>query len=70
MTIEEVEIQVIITQLEKSGDLSPDCKTCMEIFYPQILKGVKPYTIFAPRHKASSHCQSGKHPHCTCDTCF
>jgi hypothetical protein len=25
---------------------------------------------FAPSHDASQNCQSGKHPHCTCDTCF
>lgn len=24
----------------------------------------------APTHRASSRCQSGGHPHCTCDTCF
>lgn len=23
-----------------------------------------------PWHDASSRCESGKHPHCTCDTCF
>jgi hypothetical protein len=23
-----------------------------------------------PRHMASSRCESGKRPHCTCDTCF
>lgn len=23
-----------------------------------------------PRHLASSRCQSGKRPHCTCDTCY
>lgn len=25
---------------------------------------------FAPSHAASPRCQSGKRPHCTCDTCF
>lgn len=25
---------------------------------------------FGPRHVASVYCLSGKHPHCTCDTCF
>lgn len=24
----------------------------------------------APEHRASPRCQSGGHPHCTCDTCF
>jgi hypothetical protein len=23
-----------------------------------------------PSHDPSPHCESGKHPHCTCDTCF
>jgi hypothetical protein len=23
-----------------------------------------------PRHTPSDRCESGKHPHCTCDTCF
>ncbi len=23
-----------------------------------------------PRHTASELCESGKRPHCTCDTCF
>jgi hypothetical protein len=23
-----------------------------------------------PYHDASSRCESGKHPHCTCDTCY
>jgi hypothetical protein len=23
-----------------------------------------------PRHQPSPRCESGKHPHCTCDTCF
>jgi hypothetical protein len=23
-----------------------------------------------PRHEASPRCESGKHPHCSCDTCF
>ena len=23
-----------------------------------------------PRHYASARCESGKHPHCTCDVCF
>lgn len=23
-----------------------------------------------PRHAASERCESGKRPHCTCDTCF
>ena len=26
--------------------------------------------IFHPPHDASANCESGKHPHCSCDTCF
>ena len=25
---------------------------------------------FHPSHDATDHCQSGKHDHCTCDSCF
>ena len=25
---------------------------------------------FHPSHDASDRCESGKHSHCTCDTCF
>ena len=25
---------------------------------------------FAPRHKASERCESGKRNHCSCDICF
>lgn len=25
---------------------------------------------FHPSHDASEYCKSGKHSHCTCDTCF
>lgn len=27
-------------------------------------------TDFHPSHDASERCQSGKHAHCSCDTCF
>ena len=27
-------------------------------------------TTATPSHHASSSCQSGKRPHCTCDTCY
>ncbi len=32
------------------------CKSCAEGWLPS--------------HEASKGCQSGKRPHCTCDTCF
>jgi len=37
------------------------CPTCVEI---------KANGGFGPRHNASTRCESGKYPHCTCDTCF
>lgn len=27
-------------------------------------------STFHPPHDASQRCESGKHSHCTCDTCF
>jgi hypothetical protein len=55
-----------IARLEASGDLDPTCNGCRERYES---KGM-PYDVFAPRHKASDRCQSGKRSHCTCDTCF
>ena len=63
MTIELREEK--IARLEASGDLDPNCITCQKYFYTD--PNVDP---FAPRHKASSLCESGHRPHCTCDTCF
>ena len=36
------------------------CPTCAEL-----ARG-----SFGPPHDASPRCESGKRPHCTCDTCF
>ncbi len=63
-------IEFYIKELEIREVINPNCKTCVEIFYPQLRVGMKFERIFAPRHKASSRCESGKYPHCTCDTCF
>lgn len=30
----------------------------------------KPGTPFFPPHDASARCESGRHNHCSCDTCF
>lgn len=65
MTISEY-----IDDLEKAGQLDPNCKMCKEIFYPEIKQGRKITDIFAPRHRVMETCKSGKYPHCTCDTCF
>lgn len=56
----------MIAHLERIGFMAPDCKMCQEWYY----HAPDPTSVFAPRHKASAGCQSGKHAHCTCDTCF
>lgn len=28
------------------------------------------YGLHGPSHDASDRCESGKRPHCSCDTCF
>lgn len=38
------------------------CKTCDEMR--------KEKSDFHPPHDASPRCESGKHNHCSCDTCF
>lgn len=63
-------IEYYIQELEIYEDLNPNCKTCVEVFYPELMRGKKMNDIFAPRHKASKRCESGRHPHCTCDVCF
>lgn len=57
-----------IKHFEKIGMIDPDCKFCQKIFYPELQRGNP--NPFAPRHKASDRCRSGKYAHCTCDTCF
>jgi hypothetical protein len=60
-----------IARLEADGCLDPDCRMCQKVFYPYFREhGDTRDWPFAPRHKASPRCQSGKYPHCTCDTCF
>ena len=57
-----------IARLEQLGYLDPNCKTCVEIFYPAYKHGYM--IVFTPSHKPSRRCESGKRPHCTCDVCF
>jgi len=61
-------LEELIARLEQQGDLDPNCRMCQNIFYPAYNSGVT--IVFAPRHKPSDRCESGKHPHCTCDSCF
>jgi hypothetical protein len=49
----------IIAHRESIGAMVRDCAE----FY------VNP-GAFAPGHQPSDRCESGKRPHCTCDTCF
>jgi hypothetical protein len=51
---------------ELNGWLDPACRQCEERY----LSPKHPWDVLAPNHKASRNCESGKHPHCTCDTCF
>lgn len=51
-----------IARQVRQGSIVEGCKGC-EIFFDNP-------DAFAPRHKASDRCRSGKRSHCTCDTCF
>ena len=55
-----------INRWENEGRLVKNCKSCMEFYYLDKY----PMNVFAPRHKASINCESGKKNHCTCDICF
>ena len=56
----------MIKRWESEGRLSPTCPGCKEFYdYPGL-----PIDVFAPSHKPSGGCESGKRPHCTCDYCF
>jgi hypothetical protein len=63
MTLER---DVAILRMTSTGSIDPDCETCQRFF----LGEPDPAMVFAPRHKASERCESGKHPHCTCDSCW
>jgi len=56
-----------IKELEAEGQLDPECLSCKSNYQTIMATGM---TEFGPRHKASDSCESGKHKHCTCDTCF
>ena len=48
-------VDVSLTEHTRPTD-HPDCPLCLD--------------AWPVRHDASDRCESGKHPHCTCDTCF
>lgn len=56
----------MIERWERDGLLQKGCAGCQEFYDSPKL----PSHVFAPNHKPSSGCQSGKRPHCTCDKCF
>lgn len=57
-----------IARLEREGRLDPNCRGCAEHYRHYHAGKTEP--PFAPPHKASETCRSGKHNHCTCDSCF
>jgi len=65
-----VETYAYILRIENEGFIDRDCKMCQEVFIPRLINGAHLSDIHAPSHKASRRCESGKHAHCTCDTCF
>lgn len=62
----DAEYQRQIKRMEEVGSIDRDCVTCQKDFYSV----KRPADVFGPRHRAMPNCESGKHPHCTCDTCF
>jgi hypothetical protein len=67
MTTKTLDIESSIRRLEALEVLSPNCNRCAPV-YEAIRNGTN--LPSGPSHKASEWCKSGKHPHCTCDTCF
>lgn len=54
-----------IARLEQTGSIVRDCPGCKRVYEAE-----NPVDVCAPHHKASPRCESGGHPHCTCDVCF
>lgn len=55
-----------VERLEAVGSIDPECAACRDYFYG----AENPLNVMAPRHKASSRCESGKRLHCTCPVCW
>lgn len=53
-----------LDRLQEMGRFDPNCSYCSELFNHPTL------SPFMPSHTASVRCRSGRHNHCTCDTCF
>lgn len=70
MRDEKITNEEYIKLCEMRGLLDPNCEMCRRVFYPAVKEGRSVTDVFAPAHKASERCRSGKNAHCTCDTCF
>jgi hypothetical protein len=57
----------MLRRWEAEGLCDPTCSGCA-IYYETPDK--RPSQIMHPHHVPSKSCESGKHPHCTCDTCW
>lgn len=68
MTTTERTPAELIAYLQSIGELDPTCQMCIRLFYPELIAGQG--MPFAPGHKASRNCESGKRPHCSCSVCF
>lgn len=64
---EAQETEEYIKRFEAAGMLDPSCPGCREA-YQSLREGRG--LPFAPRHRASAGCESGRRAHCTCDACF
>lgn len=54
-----------IARMEAAGRLLPDCPGCESRY-----AAANPLNVIAPPHVGSAACESGGHPHCSCDRCF
>lgn len=66
MKVVEETREEMIARWERDGLLDPNCPGCKEYYD----NPGKPTGVFTPSHNASPRCESGKRPHCTCDSCF
>lgn len=56
-----------LARLVRMGVVDPECPGCADT-----IAGVREgrWRPVGPGHKPSPACESGKHPHCSCDRCF
>jgi hypothetical protein len=56
----------VIARGEAEGWLVKDCPGCHEFYETPLM----PYDVHAPGHVPSQFCESGRKPHCTCESCW